>query len=64
MTITTSNKIRTEPEIFGSNVDLVAAKKDKHFLLSFHFVGTYRRSEGLQGVLCYDFLLVGILTIE
>jgi hypothetical protein len=64
MIITTSNKIRTLPEVFPPKVDLVAAKKDKHFLLSFHFVGTYLRSEGLQGVLCYDFLLVGILTIE
>jgi hypothetical protein len=62
--MTTSNKIRTEPEIFPPKVDLVAAKKEKHFLLSFHFVGMYRRSEGLQGVLCYGFLLVGILTIE
>ncbi len=64
MTITTSSKIRTEPEIFPPKVDLVAAKKDKHFLLNFDFVGRYRKSEGLQGVLCYDFLLVGILTIE
>jgi hypothetical protein len=32
------NKIPTEPEIFASKVDHVAAKNEKHFLLSFRQV--------------------------
>jgi hypothetical protein len=58
------NKIWTEVEIFVFKVDHVAAKREKHFLLSFDFEGPYRRSSGQQGVLCCNFFLVWVLIIE
>ncbi len=48
MSIYMLNKIWTEAEIFASNVDRVAAKNEKHFLLIFN----------------YGVFLVGVLTIE
>jgi hypothetical protein len=40
------NKIRTELEIFVSEIDPPAAKKDQDFLQSFDFEGRYRKTEG------------------
>jgi hypothetical protein len=40
------NKIRTELEIFVSEIDPLAAKKDQDFLQSFDFEGRYRKTEG------------------
>jgi hypothetical protein len=59
MSIYMLNKIRTEPEIFASNVDHVAAKSDKDFIQSFDFESRYRRQ-----VSCCGFFLIGVLTIE
>jgi hypothetical protein len=40
------NKIRTEPEIFGSKVDTSAARENKYFLLSFDFESLNPKSVG------------------
>jgi hypothetical protein len=64
MSIYMLNKFRTKPDIFAPKVGHVAAKNEKHFLLSFDFEGPYRRSSGQQGVLCCNFFLVWVLIIE
>jgi hypothetical protein len=58
------NKIRTEPEIFAFKVDPSAAKNEYQILQSFDFAGLYQKSGGQQGILCCNFFLVGVLTIE
>ncbi len=58
------NKNRTEAEILGSKVDPSVAKKEYQILQSFDFEGRYQKSGGQQGILCFDFFLVGVLTIE
>ncbi len=58
------NKNWTDPKILASKVDPSAAKKYLNFLQSFHFEGLYRRSWRQQEILCRDFLLVGVLTVQ
>jgi hypothetical protein len=40
------------------------AKKDLNFLQTFHFEDLYRGAGRQQGVLCRDFLLIGVLTLQ
>jgi hypothetical protein len=58
------NKNRTEAEILGSKDDPSVAKQEWQILQSFDFEGLYQKSGGQQGILCFDFFLVGVLTIE
>jgi hypothetical protein len=58
------NKIRTEPEIFGSKADPSVRSRDQGFPQSFDFEGQYRRGWGLKWVLSCDFFLVRALTVE
>jgi hypothetical protein len=45
-------------------VDPSVAKEEYQILQSFDFEGRYQKSGGQQGILCFDFFLVGVLTIE
>jgi isochorismate hydrolase len=58
------NKNPIEAEIFGSKADPSAAKKEYQILQNFDFEDRYQESGRQQGILCCDFFLVGVLTIE
>ncbi len=57
----TPNKIRTEPELFA--LKFVPSIGEKSIIFSkVDFRGPYQKSEDQQGLSCYDFFLVRVLT--